>query len=132
TYKDSEWTFINIKVYNNDLRPIALKCIKTEGINYVCTESGHWFPNKCKNKCKKQLPKDTKENNCISFMNEILTLDSLTESKDKFKSGSIVLKIDEKNVPAYRIIFLDLVSKKKIGFKSVTKNYENQIAKAVK
>lgn len=65
-------------------------------------------------------------------MNEILTLDSLTESKDKFKSGSIVLKIDEKNVPAYRIIFLDLVSKKKIGFKSVTKNYENQIAKAVK
>lgn len=100
----------SLDIINIDSKAVCLKCIESEGVYMICPKSGNW-ENKVdySNIDLKNVSEDRRK----EIFKSILLLESINGPHDKNKKGSLSL-IVKKDTPAFRIVFVDLISKKEI------------------
>lgn len=106
----SDFLKFSLDIINIDSKAVCLKCIESEGVYIVCPKSGNW-ENKVdySNIDFKNVSEDRRK----EIFKSILLLESIIGPHDKNKKGSLSL-IVKKDTPAFRIVFVDLISKKEI------------------
>ena len=106
----SDFLKFSLDIINIDSKAVCLKCIESEGVYIVCPKSGNW-ENKVdySNIDFKNVSEDRRK----EIFKSILLLESIIGPHNKNKKGSLSL-IVKKDTPAFRIVFVDLISKKEI------------------
>lgn len=106
----SDFLKFSLDIINIDSKAVCLKCIESEGVYIMCPKSGNW-ENKVdySNIDLKNVSEDRRK----EIFKSILLLESIIGPHDKNKKGSLSL-IVKKDAPAFRIVFVDLISKKEI------------------
>ena len=106
----SDFLKFSLDIINVDSKAVCLKCIESEGVYMICPKSGNW-ENKVdySNIDLRNVSEDRRK----EIFKSILLLESIIGPHDKNKKGSLSL-IVKKDAPAFRIVFVDLISKKEI------------------
>ena len=106
----SDFLKFSLDIINIDSKAVCLKCIESEGVYIMCPKSGNW-ENKVdySNIDLKNVSEDRRK----EIFKSILLLESIIGPHDENKKGSLSL-IVKKDTPAFRIVFVDLISKKEI------------------
>lgn len=106
----SDFLKFSLDIINVDSKAVCLKCIESEGVYMICPKSGNW-ENKVdySNIDLRNVSEDRRK----EIFKSILLLESIIGPHDKNKKGSLSL-IVKKDTPAFRIVFVDLISKKEI------------------
>lgn len=110
----SDFLKFSLDIINADSKAVYLKCIESEGVYMICPKSGNW-ENKVdySNIDLRNVSEDKRK----EIFKSILLLESIIGPHDKNKKGSLYL-IVKKDAPAFRIVFVDLISKKEIFISS--------------